>query len=382
MVLDSVGIGDSPDAVEYGTHGSNTLAHVADYVGGLDVPVMERLGLGEIFPLLGVGTPEELDGCYGALCERSNAVDSTSGHWELMGVEVENPFPTYPEGFPPEVIEPFEEAIDREALGNRAASGTKIIEDLGEEHLETGNPIVYTSADSVFQIAAHEEIIPVEELYEICREARKILTGDHAVGRVIARPFIGELGSFERTHRRKDFTVSPPDRTVLEDLQAAGVPVHAVGKIGQIFSEEGIDESYKTKNNRESLDRTISLVESHEDRFLFTNLVDFDMRYGHRNDPSGYARALEEWDRGLEELLGTMGSSDLLMITADHGTDPTTEITDHSRELVPLLVYGEQARSGIDLGVRVGFQDLGQTILDVFDQPTRLEAESFLSDLY
>jgi phosphopentomutase len=382
VVLDSVGIGDSPDAVEFGTDGSNTLAHVAEYADGLELPAMERLGLGEIYPLLNVESPDSIDGCYGALCERSNAVDSTSGHWEMMGVEVQTPFPTYPEGFPPEVIEPFEEAIDRKALGNRPASGTKIIEELGKEHLETGNPIVYTSADSVFQIAAHEDVIPVDELYEICRTAREILTGEHAVGRVIARPFVGELGSFERTHRRKDFTVPPPARTVLEDLQSAGVPVHAVGKIGQIFSEEGIDETYKAKNNQDSVDQTISLIESlDEDSFIFTNLVDFDMRFGHRNDPAGYADALEEWDRGLEDILAAMAPEDLLLITADHGTDPTTEITDHSRELVPLLAFSEEGRSGVDLGVRVGFQDLGQTVLDAFDLPTRLTARSFLPEM-
>lgn len=382
IVLDSVGVGDSPDATEYGTEGSNTLAHVSEYVEGLDVPVMERLGLGKIYPLLDVGVPDEIEGGFGALYERSNAVDSTTGHWEMMGVEVEEPFPTYPEGFPDEVIEPFEEAIDRSVLGNRAASGTKIIEELGEEHLESGDPIVYTSADSVFQVAAHEAVIPADELYEICREARKILTGEHAVGRVIARPFVGELGNFDRTHRRKDFTISPTGRTVLEDLQEDGVPVFSVGKISQIFSGEGIDEATKTKNNRGSIDRTISLIEEIETpSLIFSNLVDFDMRYGHRNDPAGYARALEEWDEGLEEILESMDSDDLLMITADHGTDPTTDSTDHSRELVPLLVAGDNVRNDVDLGVRIGFQDLGQTILEYFDLPCRLDATSFLEEI-
>lgn len=343
---------------------------------------MERLGLGKIHPLLDVDVPGGVEGCYGALYERSNAVDSTTGHWEMMGVEVEDPFPTYPDGFPAEVIEPFEQAIGRSVLGNRAASGTKIIEELGEEHLETGNPIVYTSADSVFQVAAHEEVVPVDELYEICREAREILTGDHAVGRVIARPFVGELGDFDRTHRRKDFTLSPMGRTVLEDLREAGVPVYSVGKINQIFSGEGIDEAFKTKDNRDSIERTISLIEEVDERsFVFSNLVDFDMRYGHRNDPEGYARALEEWDEGLEEILGAMGPDDVLMISADHGTDPTTDSTDHSRELVPLLVAGENCRNDVDLGVRIGFQDLGQTVLEYFDLPRRLDATSFLGEI-
>lgn len=377
-----MGIGDSPDATEYGTEGSNTLSHVSEYAAGLDVPVMERLGLGKIYPLLDVDVPDDIDGCFGALYERSNAVDSTTGHWEMMGVEVEEPFPTYSDGFPDEVIEPFEEAIDRSVLGNRPASGTKIIEELGEKHLESGHPIVYTSADSVFQVAAHEDVIPVDELYEICREARKILTGEHAVGRVIARPFVGELGGFDRTHRRKDFTLPPTGRTVLEDLQEAGVPVYSVGKINQIFSGEGIDEAFKTKDNRGSIDRTVSLIEeTGPDSFIFTNLVDFDMRYGHRNDPAGYARALEEWDEGLARILESMDPEDVLMVTADHGTDPTTDSTDHSRELVPLLVAGENTRSDVDLGVRIGFQDLGQTVLDYFDLPRRLDASSFLGEI-
>jgi phosphopentomutase len=316
------------------------------------------------------------------MCETSNAVDSTSGHWEMMGVRVEEPFPTYPEGFPDEVIEPFEEAIGRDVLGNRPASGTKIIEELGEEHLTTGNPIVYTSADSVFQIAAHEDVIPVDELYEICREARAILTGDHAVGRVIARPFVGELGDFTRTHHRKDFTLKPIDRTVLEDVSENGYPVYSIGKINQIFSGEGITETQKIKDNTDAVDAILNtLNRAEDDSLIFANLVDFDQRYGHRNDPAGYATALQEWDQGLARIRETLAGDDVLMITADHGTDPTTESTDHSRELVPLLVDGPNCREGHDLGVRIGFQDLGQTVLDLFDLPTRLNATSFLEEI-
>lgn len=378
VVLDSVGIGDSPDAENFSTAGSNTVAHVSDWEGGLDLPRMERLGLSKLYPTLGLDHSAPVEGCYGVMNERSNAVDSTTGHWEMMGVQVDEPFPTYPDGFPDEVIDPFEDAIDKKVLGNRPASGTKIIETLGKEHLETGNPIVYTSADSVFQIAAHEEIIPIDELYEICKVARSILTGDHAVGRVIARPFVGELGNFERTHRRKDFTVEPEEKTVLEDLTEAGFGVYAVGKINQIFSGKGIKKSSKAKNNEDALDQTIDFIETVEDESLiFSNLVDFDMRYGHRNDPRGYAEALEKWDSGLDSLITAMKKDDILMITADHGTDPTTDSTDHSRELVPLLAYGQELQSGVNLGVRLSFADLGQTILEFFDLPARLNAESF-----
>lgn len=383
VVLDSVGVGDAPDAATFGTDGSNTVGHVAEWAQGLDLPAMQRLGLGQVYPVLGVGSDQEVDGFYGAMHETSNAIDSTTGHWEMMGVEVKEPFPTYPDGFPDEVIDPFRESIDRDVLGNKAASGTKIIEELGEEHLATGNPIVYTSADSVFQIAAHEEVIPVEELYEICRKARRILTGDHAVGRVIARPFIGELGDFERTHRRKDFTISPIEKTVLEDLQEAGHTIYSVGKISQIFSNEGIDEVLKGKDNQALANKVISLIETAEDESLvFANLVDFDMRYGHRNDPGGYASALEEWDGYLETMLASLRDEDILMITADHGTDPTTDSTDHSRELVPLLGFGRHCTGDVDLGVRIGFSDIGQTLLEGFGLETRLDAESFWGDIH
>ncbi len=379
IVLDSVGIGDAPDAGNFGTAGSNTLANVSTTVSGLDLPSMERLGLGHVFPILGVEAHPSPTGGYGALSEVSNAMDTTIGHWEMMGIRMDSSFPTYPDGFPrDDVIEPFEREVGREVLGNRAASGTVIMEELGEEHIDTGRPIVYTSADSVFQIAAHEDVIPVRELYRICKIARNILTGDHAVGRVIARPFVGDPGEFERTHRRKDFSLDPPEQTVLDDLDEEGVPVWAVGKIGDIFSRRGIRESHKTRHNEHGIQVTLDLMDRLKEGLIFTNLVDFDSEYGHRNDPAGYARALEEWDRGLERILDSLREGDLLMVSADHGTDPTTPGTDHSRELVPFLTRSPSFPGGVNLGVQIGFDTIGQTILDYFGLPTRLEAASLL----
>jgi phosphopentomutase len=382
VILDSVGIGSAPDANHFNSEGSNTIFNIATQVAGLNMPNMERLGLGHICPILGIDPHPQPVGCYGSLSELSAAIDTTVGHWELMGVSVEEPFPTYPEGFPDEVIEPFERAIGKPVLGNKAASGTVIIEELGEEHMQTGSPIVYTSADSVFQIAAHEEVIPVVELYRMCKMARDILTGEHAVGRVIARPFVGVPGGFQRTHRRKDFSLDPLEKTVMQDLEEAGYAVKCIGKIADIFNEVGATEVFKTRDNAEGIDKIIELVEeTDDDGLVFANLVDFDMEFGHRNNALGYARALEEWDQGLEEIMASLGEEDILMITADHGNDPTTPGTDHTRELVPLLVYGKNIEDGVDLGVRIGFSDVGQSILDYFDLPCRLEASSFLSEL-
>lgn len=382
VVIDSVGIGAAPDAHDFDSYNSNTLFNTASRVAGLSLPNMERLGLGQIYPVLGVDPHPQPLGNYGSLSEVSGAIDTTVGHWELMGVKVTEPFPTYPDGFPNEVIDPFERAIGRPVLGNKPASGTKIIEELGEDHIRTGSPIVYTSADSVFQIAAHEEVIPVVELYRMCKLARDILTDEHAVGRVIARPFVGKPGNFERTHRRKDFSLEPIGQTVMDDLQKVGYRVSAVGKISDIFAERGISDSSKTTTNSDGIEKTLELIKNQDEPgLIFTNLVDFDMKFGHRNNPLGYARALEEWDQGLGEILEELGDEDILMITADHGNDPTTEGTDHSRELVPLLVYGPGLKSGVDLGVRLGFYDVGQTILDYFDLNKRLEGESFLPEI-
>jgi phosphopentomutase len=381
VILDSLGIGDMPDADAFDTAGSNTLVNIGTRVAGLTLPNMERLGLGHIHPILGVDPHPQPEGCYGAMNEASNAMDTTVGHWEIMGVQTDQPFPTYPDGFPDEVIEPFERAIGRPVLGNKPESGTVIIEELGEEHMRSGSPIVYTSADSVFQIAAHEEVIPVPELYRMCETARDILTDEHAVSRVIARPFVGKPGGFQRTHRRKDFSLSPTGRTVMEDLKEEGYEVQCVGKISDIFNDVGVTESYHTKDNMDGIKQTLDLIEEDFEGLIFTNLVDFDSKYGHRNNPLGYAQALEEWDQYLEEIISGLNPGDILMITGDHGTDPTTDSTDHSRELVPLLVYGPEVESGVDLGVRVGFYDVGDTILDYFDLDCRTKGTSFLPEI-
>ncbi|MDD4237810.1 MAG: phosphopentomutase [Desulfotomaculaceae bacterium] len=366
VVLDSAGVGELPDADQYGDTGSNTLGNIAGSVGGLRLPNLARLGLGNIINIKGVPPAKKPVGSFGRMAELSPGKDTTTGHWELSGLILERPFPVFPDGFPPELIRAYEERIGRKVLGNKVASGTVIIEELGELHMATGLPIVYTSADSVFQVAAHEEIIPLEELYQICRIARELLTGKHAVGRVIARPFTGRPGSFKRTTNRHDFSVKPPGQTVLNLLQDNGIPVIAVGKIRDIFDGEGISEFTPTRDNTEGLDQTKIMLNSVSGGLIFANLVDFDMLYGHRNNPRGYADALEELDLRLPELLNLLREQDVLIITADHGCDPTTQSTDHSREYVPLLVYGKQLRGGQDLGVRQTFADVAATIADSF----------------
>ncbi|OIQ11042.1 phosphopentomutase [Moorella thermoacetica] len=379
IVLDSVGVGALPDAAQYGDEGSNTLAHIAATVD-LRLPNLTRLGVGNITPLRGippVGTPAA---AWGKMVSQTAGKDTTSGHWELAGLILERPFPLYPHGFPPEIIEPFEKAIGRRVLGNKPASGTVIIEELGAEHMRTGNPIVYTSADSVFQIAAHEEVIPVEELYRYCKIARRLLTGEHAVGRVIARPFVGEPGHFIRTDRRQDFSLEPPRPTLLDAVIAAGLEVMAVGKIKDIFAGRGISRWIHTHDNMDGVDQTRNFMREGERGLIFTNLVDFDMRYGHRNDVAGYAAALEAFDRRLPELLDALETSDALILTADHGCDPTTPSTDHSREYVPLLIYGKRIRP-LNIGVRPTFADLGATVADLLGVPYDLPGKSFASML-
>jgi phosphopentomutase len=372
LVMDSVGIGALPDADRYGDAGSNTLVHTARAVGGLKVPNLVSLGLGWLVEdAPGVAQVDKPAGAYGRMAEVSPGKDTTTGHWEMMGIQLERPFPTYPHGFPPEVIEPFEKAIGSKILGNKPASGTEIIKELGALHMQTGQPIVYTSADSVFQIAAHEDVIPVDELYRICEVARGILTGPHAVSRVIARPFTGQPGNFARTERRRDFSLPPPHPTVLDALKDNGYHVRAVGKIEDIFAGRGITDAIHTGNNEESLQATWRYAhESHEPGLIFTNCVDFDMVYGHRNDAPGYARALEELDAWIPRLLAELGTRDIMMVTADHGCDPTTSSTDHSREYVPLLVAGPPVRAGVDLGTRLTFADLGATLAELFDLPS------------
>ncbi|MGB9858502.1 MAG: phosphopentomutase [Moorellaceae bacterium] len=375
IVLDSVGVGALPDAHKFGDEGSNTLGHIAATVT-LKLPNLARFGLGNIIPLRGIDPAKDPWAAYGKMASQAPGKDTTTGHWELAGLILERPFPLYPHGFPPEIIEAFEKAIGRKVLGNKPASGTAIIEELGEEHLRTGYPIVYTSADSVFQIAAHEEVIPVEELYSYCRIAREILRGDHAVGRVIARPFAGEPGHFVRTDRRQDFSLEPPKPTLLDVLSGAGLQVMAVGKIKDIFAGRGITRWIHTHDNMDGIDQTCKFLREGGRGLIFTNLVDFDMLYGHRNDVVGYAAALEAFDRRLPDLMEDLDEKDVLVITADHGCDPTTPSTDHSREYVPLLVFGKSIRA-VNIGVRSTFADLAATVADLLGVPYQLAGTSF-----
>jgi phosphopentomutase len=377
VVLDSVGIGGAPDAGEFGDEGSATLQHVADAVGGLQLPNLEGLGLGNITEVRGVPPAAHPEGCYGSLIERSPGKDTTTGHWELAGVILERAFPTYPDGFPPDVIEAFEQATGTATLGNVAASGTEIIARLGAEHLATGAPIVYTSGDSVFQIAAHVDVIPLERLLEMCRIARDILRGPHEVGRVIARPFRGQPGGFVRTADRHDFSVLPPRETVLDEISQAELEVRGVGKISDIFAGRGLTSSRTTRSNADGIVALAEEVAAIERGLVFANLVDFDQSFGHRNDPAGYADALAEFDRGLPGIRAALGPDDVLMITADHGNDPTTPSTDHSRERTPLLVVGDRVRGGVDLGQRASFCDVGATIAALLNVPTTTPGESF-----
>ncbi|MFZ5641812.1 MAG: phosphopentomutase [Bacillota bacterium] len=370
IVIDSLGVGEQPDAAKYGDMGSNTLGNTAKAVGGLKMPHLGALGLGNIIDVAGVPPVDRPAAAYGKMTEVSAGKDTTTGHWEIAGVILEKPFPVYPEAFPPELVSEFEERIGRVTLGNEVASGTEIIARLGEEHIRTGKPIVYTSADSVFQIAAHEEIIPLEELYRICRVAREMLVGDHAVGRVIARPFIGQPGAFQRTPNRHDFSLKPPAPTLLDLLKEKGLEVMAVGKIEDIFAGQGITDAVHTKENMDGVDKTLAFMKQDRRGLVFANLVDFDSSYGHRNDPEGYGKALEQLDRRVPELLAATTGDRLLIITADHGCDPTTASTDHSREYVPLLVYGPQVKAGIQLGTRKTFADISATIAELFGLQT------------
>jgi len=364
IVLDSAGVGELPDAGRYGDAGSSTLPHVAEAVGGMRVPHLAGLGLGNVVPMHGVEPARQAAGAYGKMRERSPGKDTTTGHWELMGVILDRPFPTYPRGFPREVIAGFERAIGTTTLGNVVASGTEIIERLGPEHERTGFPIVYTSADSVFQIASHEAVIPIDRLYEICLTARRLLTGEHAVSRVIARPFTGRPGSYSRTDRRKDFSLPPVGRTVLDAAVEAHRDVVGIGKIPDIFTGRGITRGIHTHDDMDGMTQTARAMDEVERGIIFTNLVDLDSKYGHRNDPQGYARDLQAIDGRLPEILGGLRRGDLLVVTADHGNDPTTPSTDHSREHVPVMIAGPRVRGGVDLGVRETFADVGATVAE------------------
>jgi phosphopentomutase len=361
IVLDSVGIGAMPDAAEYGDPpGANTLGNIAR-IRGLKLPNFARLGLGNIKPLAGIAPAEPPAGAYGRCTLASPGKDTTTGHWEMAGIHLAQPFPLYPHGFPPEVMSEFERRIGRKSLGNLAASGTEIIKELGPEHIRTGSPIVYTSADSVFQVAAHEEVIPLWELYKICETAREILRGPYEVGRVIARPFIGAPGSFTRTANRHDYAVPPPKGMLLDRLEERGVEVYGVGKIFDVFLGRGIRESVKTKNNADGMAKTIEAMNSFEAGLIFVNLVDFDQQYGHRNDIEGYGAALEQLDAWLPEFQTALRQDDVAIFTADHGCDPTVPGTDHTREYVPLVAFGPKVRA-VDLGLRGSLSDIGQTV--------------------
>jgi phosphopentomutase len=363
IVLDSVGIGAMPDAADYGDAGSDTLGNIAKR-RQLYLPNLRKLGLGNIKPIDGVPPVERPDGAYGRCTLASPGKETITGHWEMAGILLQEPFPIYPHGFPPEIIEAFESRIGRKVLGNKPASGTEIIKELGEEHLRTGRPIVYTSADSVFQIAAHDRVISVEELYRMCEIARELLRGRHEVGRVIARPFEGEPGHFVRTAKRKDYAVPPPEGMLLDKLAAENVPVYSIGKIADIFQGRGISTCAKTKSNEDGMEKTVEAMRMHPDGLIFTNLVDFDQQFGHRNDVDGYARALQAVDRWLPSI--DPKESDMVVLTADHGCDPTTPSTDHSREYTPLLIYGPRVRRGVNLGMRATLADIGQTVAENF----------------
>lgn len=381
IVLDSVGIGELPDAKEFGDEGAHTLGHI---LGTVDtkLPNLQRLGLGNIADLPKMSPVASPAAYYGKMNEISSGKDTMTGHWELMGLKTETPFQTYPNGFPRDLIARFEQETGRKIIGNKPASGTEILVELGEEHMKTGAWIVYTSADSVFQIAAHEEVIPLPELYRACEIARRLtLEPEHSVGRVIARPFVGKPGNWQRTPNRHDYAVKPPEPTVLNALKNAGKEVVAVGKIGDIFSGEGITASYPTKSNQHGIQETMARLDQDFSGLLFTNLVDFDSLYGHRRDPEGYARALEEFDAALPELLAKVGENDLLVITADHGNDPTHAGTDHTREYVPLIVYGPSLKNPGSLGERATYADLAATIADNFGVHATEHGRSFLREL-
>lgn len=388
IVLDSVGIGELPDAATFGDAGSHTLGHIAERVPGFAVPNLQRLGLGNIAALAGVEASANPEAVYGKMAEVSVGKDTMTGHWELMGLRVEIPFQTYPEGFPEELIRRFEEETGRKTIGNKPASGTEILVELGEEQMRTGAWIVYTSADSVFQLAAHEEIIPLDELYRACEAARRLtMDPKFAVGRVIARPYTGKPGAFARTPNRHDYAVKPPAPTVMNALKDGGYDCIAIGKINDIYSGEGVTSALSTKSNEDGIDKTIEALEKPFRGLLFTNLVDFDSLYGHRRDPQGYANVLMEFDRRLPEIMKRLEPSDLLVLTADHGNDPFHAGTDHTREYVPLLAwspsFSDPAGSGGErsIGVRSTFADLGATIAENFGLKQPAHGESFLSKL-
>ena len=378
IVTDSMGIGALPDAANYGDAGADTFGHILENKKDMKTPNLIKMGIANIDGVSWKGAAvKDPVGAFGKMAEISKGKDTITGHWEIAGIYTDTPFKTYPDGFPESFIIAFENAIGTEVLGNYPASGTEIIEQLGPEHEATGKPIVYTSADSVFQIAANTDVIPLEKLYEICEEARRLLVGDVACGRVIARPYVIENGKRTRTSDRRDYAVSPPEDTVLDKVKAAGKTVYAVGKISDIFNGKGVTQAVHTDSNMDGVDKTIQALGMDFDGFVFTNLVDFDSKYGHRRDPQGYGQCIEEFDARLPEIMGAMGEDDVLMICADHGNDPVHSGFDHTREYVPLLVYGKKVKAGANLGIRKTFADVGATVADILGAEAPSIGESF-----
>lgn len=381
FVLDSVGIGALPDAEAFGDKGVNTLKSIATAAEDFKIPNLVKLGLGHIEGVDYIEKTAKPSGAFGRSLEASNGKDTTTGHWEIAGLFIEQPFKTYPDGFPSHIIDAFEAKIGRKILCNKPASGTVVLEELGELHMKTGQPIVYTSADSVFQIAAHEEIIPLDELYNMCQIARDMLVGDDQVARVIARPFIGEPGNFQRTSNRRDYSIKPFEKTVLDYAKESGLHVKAVGKIVDIYDGEGITEDVHTKDNMDGVDQTLAYMKTPFNGILFTNLVDFDAKFGHRRDIAGYRKAIEEVDARLPELMEAMNENDLLILLADHGNDPGYQGTDHTREYIPLLIYGDKVKAGVDIGTRKTFADVAATVSDILGIPSTPYGTSFKDEI-
>ncbi|AQU75744.1 phosphopentomutase [Priestia megaterium] len=382
IVMDSVGIGESPDAEKYNDKGADTFGHIAEHCNGLHMPNMAKLGLSNIREIKGIGKAEKPLAYYTKMQEASAGKDTMTGHWEIMGLNIDTPFNVFPDGFPEELISQLEEKTGRKIIGNKPASGTEILDELGKQHMETGDLIVYTSADSVLQIAAHEEIVPIDELYKICEIARELTLDDpYMIGRVIARPFLGEPGNFTRTSNRHDYALKPFGRTVMNELKDNDIDVIAIGKISDIYDGEGVTKSLRTKSNMDGMDKLVDTLNMDFTGLSFLNLVDFDALYGHRRDPQGYGQALEEYDARLEEVFDLLKEDDLLIITADHGNDPIHHGTDHTREYVPLLVYNKGMQEGKELSIRQTFADIGATVAENFGVAMPKHGKSFLKEL-
>jgi phosphopentomutase len=381
MVIDSVGIGALPDSQKFGDVNVDTLGNIVRACKGIKIPNMIKLGLANIEGVDSLENIESPIGCYGRCSEVSKGKDTTTGHWEMTGVLVETPFKTFENGFPKDIIEEFERRSNRKVIGNKPASGTAILDELGEQHMNTGEVIVYTSADSVFQIAAHEEIVSLDELYKMCEIAREIMMGDNAVARIIARPFIGKPGAFERTSNRRDYSLSPFEDTVLDNIKNSNLDVIGVGKIEDIFNQQGITEAIHTHDNMDGVNQTINYMKKETKGLIFTNLVDFDSKYGHRRDVEGYKNALEEFDARIPEILENMNDDDVLIINSDHGNDPTYKGTDHTREYIPVLVYGKNLKSGLNLGTRNSFADIGATVADILNVEMPKHGQSFKNEI-